>query len=325
MITTEEELVAALAAGGDIWCDSSVTIPLTAAMHVTVPCRIHGGQFTREAGPAFEVTTSHVEFRGVHITGGGRTFADLMNEAATFADLAALHASYEDMRWMNGTYDGTQKLIWVRGTRHAPLSNIRVHGCTLTRSLGDNVWLDWCTDSTVHHNHITRALYSGVMVVSGDRIDISHNHISDLGLSPGVINVYGIAATDVTNQLADRSRNITITANHVTLVDWEGIDTHGGERVTVVGNIVSGCPRGIAFVTGNDTRQAVPSRCLATGNTVDSAGARRPAREGISLAGRSGLGATGLISGNQVVGYSNPIWTYAWSPALSLVDGNVTA
>lgn len=321
-VSTQAELEAALLVGGDIWCADTL-IPLTDTMHVDVTARIHGGRFTRAHGAAFYVTANNVEFDRVTITGGGRTYSHVSAETSDYDGLAT-YATYDDVRWAGGGYDANEKLIWVRGTRAVPVTGLRIHDCTVTHSLADSMWLEWCEDAHIHHNTIRQALYSGILVISGNRIDISHNLVTDVELPPGKSNVYGIACTDLSGDISDRSRNITITANHVSLVDWEGIETHGGECITVVGNRVTGCPRGIAFITGNSTRTFVPSRCLATGNTIDAAGLRRPLREGISLSGLSGNGATGLISGNQVIGYTNPIWTNYWSPGLSLVDGNVT-
>ncbi|MGH3759470.1 right-handed parallel beta-helix repeat-containing protein [Actinophytocola sp.] len=294
MITTQDELVAALRVGGEIHCDSGVVIPLTETMRVTVPCRIIGGHFTREAGAAFEVTTSRVEFDGVRIEGGGP----------------------------DAGYDVTQKLIHVRGSKDDPITGVDVHGCRLEGSRGDNVWLEWCTACTVHDNMISRFLYSGIMVISGNRLTINGNVIADAPLTAGVPNTYGIALTDVTNVAADRSRHITVVGNHVSLIDWEGIDTHGGESLTITGNTVLGCPRGIALITGNATRVLAPTHCLVTGNVIDVAGARRPALPGIFLAGISGTPASATIVGNQIVGYRTPIHTSFWSRGETYIGNN---
>jgi hypothetical protein len=294
MITTEEELVAAVQNGGTVYCDSRVPIALSDTVPITEPTRVVGGHFTRDTGPAFDVTSSHVEFDGVRIDGGGR----------------------------DAGYDATQKLIYVHGTKGAPLTDIGVHDCRLDGSRGDNIWLEWVVASTVHHNVITRYLYSGVMVVSGDGLTIDANVIADAALSAGVANVYGIALTDLTNVAADRSRHITVSGNHVSLVDWEGIDTHGGESLTFVGNTVIGCPRGIALVVGNETRVLVPTNCVVSGNTVDATGARRPLLPGIILVGIANKPASGTITGNQIVGYPTPFHTSFWARGETFIGKN---
>jgi parallel beta-helix repeat protein len=296
VITTEQELIAALAAGGEVLCDSGITIALSQTMDVTVPCRIVGGRFTRSTGPAFEVTTSDVEFDGVHIAGGGTAAG----------------------------YDISQKLIYVRGTKGAALSGISVHHCTLTQSRGDNVWLEWCTGSAVHDNVITNYLYSGVMVISGIRITVSGNTIADAPLSSGVVNTYGVALTDLSNDAADRSRHCTVVGNTVSLVDWEGIETHGGDGLTITGNTVLGCPRGIALVVGNQTQTVAPTNCLVAGNTVNAAGMRQPQLAGIYLAGPANGPATAsaTVVGNQIIGYTTPFNTSSWDRGNTYVGNN---
>jgi hypothetical protein len=294
MITTQEELEAALLVGGEIRCDSGTVIALTETMRVGLPCRIVGGHFTRETGAAFEVTSSDVELGGVRIDGGGS----------------------------GAGYDLTQKLIHVHGTKNAPLTRIDVHDCRLDGSRGDNIWLEWCTASSAHANIISRYLYSGIMVISGDQLTINGNVIEDAPLTSGVANTYGIALSDLTGLAEDRSRNIAVIGNQVSLVDWEGIDTHGGENLTITGNTVLGCPRGIALVTGNETRTIAPTHCLVTGNTVNSAGARRPVLPGIFLGGIAGTLASATIVGNQVIGHPTAIHASFWSRGETYVGNN---
>ena len=275
LVRTQAELVAALAVGGDIRVDSSVTIALSAQMNVTLPTRITGGTFTRTTGAAFYITSSDVLLDSVKITGGG-----------------------------GSAYDSTQKLIYAKGTSGVPLKNVRICGCDLRSSRGDNVWLEWCTDSAVESNYMATFLYSGVLVLSGKRVLVANNVIRDSPLSAGVTNVYGIAVTDLDNTLAARSVDCTIVGNQISLIDWEGIDTHGGDGLTVVGNTVTACPRGIALVVGNETRVAAPTRCTVAGNTVNGAGVRQAIREGIFLGGIAGVPADGTVTGNHVTNHS---------------------
>lgn len=276
-IATQQDLQDALAAGGDVYCDPNSLITLDQPMQVRAATRIIGANIACPAGPAFQGSGSGISFDHVTITGAGLG---------------------------TGAYDATQKLIQLVGTKDAPLSGIDIHDCHLSGSLGDNVWLEWCTDSKVHHNTIEHYLYSGIMLISGTDIEVDGNIISDAPLTDGVVNTYGIAASDLTNIEADRSRDITITGNHVSLVDWEGIDTHGGLDMTITGNTVEGCPRGIALVTGNDSRLTTPWNCVVTGNTVDDIGCRRAPLAGVYLSGKSGTSASATITGNQVVGYT---------------------
>jgi len=294
LVTTRLELEAALVTGGEVYVSNDVTIELDTPVDVTVPTRLVGGTFHVFNGPGFVVTSSDVEFRRVTIRGGG-------------IDLP---------------YDQTQKLIHVFGTAAAPLSNVQIVDCRLTDSRGDNVWLEWCQRSTIRENVIEHFLYSGVMLLSVDRVQVSDNVIDDAPLTDGVVNTYGVAISDVVNTIAGRSTNVQVTGNVVSRIDWEGIDTHGGDVVSIVDNIVLACPRGIALVTGNATRLVAPTRCLVVGNTIDGADARRPLLYGIGLSGIAGVSASGTVVGNQILTYTVPFQLDYWARDLTYLAQN---
>jgi hypothetical protein len=295
MISTQAELEAALLAGGDIVCDSSVIIDLTATMQVIRPTRIRNGRFTRAAGAAFEITSSDVDLDDLEITGG-----------------------------VPAAYDITQKLIYANGGAAAPLHNICVRNCTLRGSRGDNIWLEWCVDALVESNNIAGYRYSGIMVISGHRIVVANNLVRDAALSAGVVNVYGIAVSDLDNNEAARSRDCSIIGNQVALIDWEAIDTHGGDGLTITGNHVTASPRGIALVTGNATRLFAPTNCLVSGNTVNAAGARVPLGYGVALAGIANKPASATVVGNQLIGFDaqTPILLNNWARGETYIGHN---
>jgi Right handed beta helix region len=274
-VRTQADLAAALLVGGTIEVDSSTTITLTAQLNVTQPTRITGGKFSVASGPAFYVTSSDVTIAGVTITGGGTS-----------------------------SYDSNQKLIYVKGTSSVPLSNICIRNCTLQSSRSDNVWLEWCSDSLVTANLIYTYLYSGVMVISGVRVSVTDNVIRDAPLSVGVVNNYGIAFTDLDNTSAARSRDCQAVGNMISYIDWEAIDTHGGSGISIVGNTIVACPRGIALVVGNASRLTAPTRCTVSGNSINGTGQRQVVREGIFLGGIAGVSADGTVSGNTVTNMS---------------------
>jgi hypothetical protein len=294
MVNNEADLRAALANGGEIHVDSSAVVTLSQTLEVTQPTKLIGGKFVKSSGPAFHITSSNVEFDGVQIAGG---------------EVAA-------------GYDDTQKLIYAQGTEAAPLGNLWLHECKLFGSRGDNIWLEWCRESNVTNNLIKRFLYSGIMVISGEGIIIQGNNVYDARMTGEVPNVYGIAVTDLDNTEAARSRDCTIIGNRVDQIDWEAIDTHGGDRITIVGNTVSRSPRGIALVTGNSTRLTAPTRCVVSGNNVDGAGTRRPIREGIWLGGIANVPADGVVTGNIVTNYPWTIGTPYVDRSKTYIGGN---
>lgn len=293
LVTTQAELEAALSVGGDVYCDSGVTINLTSRMDITHPTRLIGGKFTRSTGEAFRITSSNVEISGVSITGGG-----------------------------GSTYEQAQKLIRAVGTSSGRLSGINIHNCTMLYSRGDNIWLEWCEGANVSRNKIHHFLYSGVMVLSGIRCVVSENDIYDAPLTGSVLNTYGISFTDLDNTIAARSRNCIATGNVISLIDWEGIDTHGGESITISNNIVLGCPRGIALVTGNESRVTQPQRCVVTGNRIDGTGMRLTAREGITLAGIPGGIADALITDNTIDNNGAPFYLDYYDRGKTFIGSN---
>ena len=297
MISTLPELEAALAVGGDVVCDPTVTIDVTGGVTVGLRTRLLGGTFVCTSGPAITITSSNVEVSGVTITGGN-----------------------------DGVFDDTQRLIYALGTADDPLSCIDIHDCTLTNSAAHNIWVEWCEMSRIHHNTITHGLYSGVMVISGNGIGITDNDVSDFVIAPGQSNCYGIAVTDLANTSAARSQRVSIVGNRVALVDWEGIDTHGGQNIAVTGNIITGCHRSIALVVGNTTRTTAPTGCGVMGNIIDASAARVPADIGIFLSGAANLPATATIVGNHVTGYDGtgqqPIAAGFYNRADTHIGGN---
>ncbi|TDP98001.1 parallel beta helix pectate lyase-like protein [Labedaea rhizosphaerae] len=281
----------------DLVVEAKAELELHRPIVLDYPVRVTGGRFKVQDGPAFVIAASGVTLDSCTIIGG---------------------------RDENDSYSSAQKLIHATGTQERPLAGITVRGCRLWRSRADNVWLEWCVDSLVTNNVITEYLYSGVMGVSANRVVVSGNVIRDAPLSDGVVNTYGIAFTDLDNTEQARSRDCSAVGNQVSLIDWEGIDTHGGDGISVVANTVVGCPRGIALVTGNETRHAAPTRCVVSANTVNGAGSRRPVREAIFLGGIPNVPANATITGNHMTGHQSAFGglSYIDRPKTFIGDNN---
>lgn len=293
-IDNETDLRAALADGGEVRVDGSVTISLASPLVIDRPATLTGGVFTVDTSSAIEIASSDVTVQGVRITGPG----------------------------LGATYDGGQKLIHAQGCDTSPLERVAVRDCRLTGSRGNNVWLDWCRDTLVDGCHITEYRYSGVMVISGERVTARGCHIADAPLIDPVVNTYGVAVTDIDNTEAARSVNCTVSGNTVDRIDWEGIDTHGGDGLVVSGNTVTACPRGVALVVGNSTRETAPRNCVVTGNRIDGAGSREPVREGIHLAGIPYTPASGTVTGNHITGHAPPFHFGYIDRGATYVGGN---
>lgn len=273
---TQEEIESALLDGGEIYVDSSSVIHLSRPLYVNKPTKFRGGQFIVSSGPALIIGSSNVDVIGTQIYGANVFTASL---------------------------DESQKFIYAQGTQGAPLTNLSVLACRLYGSQKDNIRFEWCTDSIISSNLVKNFLYSGIMLLSCEGVTVTGNNVSNGLMKDPVKNVYGIMTSDLDNTEAARSRNISITGNRVHQIDWEAIDTHGGDGITITGNTVTASPRGIALVSGNLSRLTVPTRCVVTGNNIDASGSRIPSREGIWLGGISGNPACGVVTGNYVSGY----------------------
>ncbi|UVS81784.1 right-handed parallel beta-helix repeat-containing protein [Actinokineospora sp. UTMC 2448] len=292
-VTTEADLRAALRDGGDITADLAVELsePLELGVAGT---RVRGGRYRVDSGPAWVGWVSEVELAGMWVGGGRRG---------------------------SPVYDKAQRLIHLVGTEAARLAGVVVRDCRIGESRGDAVRLEWCVDSQVRGVVARGLLYAGVMVISGERVVVEGCTVTDAPLSPGVVNTYGIAVTDYANTEQARSRDCAVVGNTVSLIDWEGIDTHGGDGILVAGNTVQGCPRGVALVVGNETRTTAPTRCTVTGNSISARGMRVAQREGIVLGGLPRRAASAVVSGNRIDGYRRP---YLWGDYIGeiVVSGN---
>ena len=189
------------------------------------------------------------------------------------------------------------------GTSSAPLRRVTVDKVIIDKSRHQGVRLEWCEDVKVTGTSITDFQYGAVMLISVTRGEVSGCIIRN-GLQEGtLVNAYGIAATDLVNTVAGRSKDILITRNVVDNIPrWEGIDTHGGERITITDNIITRCRDGIAAVAGNSSRATAPKDLVISGNTIDSLGITSP-RSAIRLYGiTDGPQASAMVGPNTIRG-----------------------
>lgn len=278
-VNTEADLRAALLDGGDITVDTA--LDLATPLEITQPgTRVHGGRYRATDAPAWLILAGDAELRGAHLAGNLDT------------DPGVMHA---------------QRLVHAIGTQGEPLDSVRIVDCVARDTRGDAVRLEWCRDSRVTGLDAARIHYAGVMILSGDHVRVEDCTIADVRNPGEGTDCYGIAVTDIVNTDAARSRDCAVIGNSIRVCDWEGIDTHGGDGLTIVGNTITGSPRGIALVSGNASRITVPTRITVTGNSISTRGMRRPEREGIYLGGIPNNPATATIVANTVTGYTTPM------------------
>lgn len=292
MLTTRTEIETAITTGETAYVSNESEIVLDSPININNSTAIIGGKFVAPDGqPAFNVTSSGVAFDRTAIRGQGIS---------------------------TGRAAG-QKFINCTGEINNPLYEIIIDKVRLTDSASDNIWMENVKDSKIESSTIKDFIYSGVMLLSCDNVDVALNTIKDSALTTGVLNNYGIAASDIVNTVEGRSKNIRITSNHVENIDWEGIDTHGGSGIIVTGNAAINCGRGIALVVGNNTRITSPTDCVVTGNLVDGVDSLR---EGICLYGLSSAAADAIITGNKIKGHKIPIMIDYYNRSLTYIGHN---
>lgn len=294
-----------------------------AATGITVPV----GSTIGDIQAAFDTA----ETFGTRVVAAGTLFTDTTLEVKTSCDLTGLTINFTGVNApaivvsnSNVVIDGVTLIgpgntvlasdsrgIRAIGTVADPLREITIRNATITGFRQVGIWLQHVSGFTVENCQISDCQYAGVLgfsvfhgVVKGNRID----HITGAPLA------YGVTISKASEPLATapRSTDVTITGNVVTDVpNWEGIDTHGGERINISSNTVAGCRIGIAVVPAKDAPAVdevfAPLAVTVVGNTVDSLVDDGSSDFGISFTGayKGTLGqvyeyATGVISGNVV-------------------------
>ena len=262
-------------AGSTFTCPEGDRYKLTGPLNLTKPVTIEGGEFLpRTTGRGLNISASDVTIRG-----------------SRFTSTSAANP------------DASHQIIAAVGTSSAPLRGVTVDKVIIDRSRYHGVWLEWCEDVKVTGTTVTDFQYGAVMLISVTRGEVSGCIIRNGLQEGGLVNAYGIAATDLVNSVAGRSKDILITRNVVdNIPNWEGIDTHGGERITITDNIITRCRDGIAAVAGNSSRATAPKDLVISGNTIDSLGIST-ARSAIRLYGiTDGPQASAMVGPNVIRG-----------------------
>ncbi len=154
-------------------------------------------------------------------------------------------------------YDSREIGILVAGTASAPLRNVTIRNCTITRFGYAAIVIRYVENFRIENCHIRNAVYAGIMVISGTTGLIQDNLVQRIGVvgyQTMNMNSYGIALTDAGGTV---SRNISVISNTVEDVpQWHGIDTHGGRDIEIVANTIRRTNRAIFITTTTGGRRA---------------------------------------------------------------------
>lgn len=140
-------------------------------------------------------------------------------------------------------------------------TGLTVVGTEISQFGGHGIYAQFVDQINIQSCNIHDCGYAGAMFLSCNHGVFSDNTVTTI--APGVTsNMYGISLThDSTDYDTDPNAGTKeatnpfcwdwyVAGNHIEDINWEGIDTHGGYEIRVIGNVVYNTYGGIA-VTGS--------------------------------------------------------------------------
>lgn len=272
--------------GGGVLVFPQRTFIITARLDVAANTRIMGFyatlQQTTDGEGALNVLGDNVEIEALHLVG---------------PQFAALDA-------------GENAILCVGADVNNQILGLRVNNCRLETWGRAGVWMEFVREFSITNTQIEDVYYAGILGASVRQGHIGGNTILNVVGTP---LAYGIALTrnnDDSLSVMPRSGDVEVIGNVVrSVTNWEGLDTHGGERITFQGNVVRDCQTGIAIVAaddGSNVETFAPVDVIVSGNMVDSETGDGSRGNGIVFTGPDctpgspGEVATGAIVGNLV-------------------------
>jgi hypothetical protein len=144
----------------------------------------------------------------------------------------------------------------VRIARPLTLVGAVIDCSSFTGDTDYGIHIDKAHDVNLLGCEVGHVRYAGIMGISAWNVKVDGCKVHDIDENrqrTSDWNAYGIAASDYGS---NRSHDWTITNNVIDNVpNWHGIDTHGGQRITITGNTVHRCNRAI-FITDSDAAKA---------------------------------------------------------------------
>lgn len=138
----------------------------------------------------------------------------------------------------------------LQGSSGTPLVNIKIKNVEMHNFRGYGVRAEYVDQLEVSSNYIHDLVYVGVGLSSVNNFAVNKNFIKDLNQVALYVNSYGIFISHASNS-DPVCTNGSISYNNIDSVAlWEGLDAHGGDNVSMVGNIVTNTPKGITIGPG---------------------------------------------------------------------------
>ena len=210
--------------------------------------------------------------------------------------------------------------IGIRGSSAtAYLSNVTLSGNTISGWDGDGIFASFVHGFTFSNNAISNIWYAGIDGASLQNGQITGNQIQNVVGTP---NAYGIILSRSYGGLAQypRSSDVLVSGNTIQdIPNWEGLDTHGGQRIQFVNNVIRDVRNPIMVGDCPDASGGLPMFApldvTVSGNTIESGVTDGSQDVGIYFfganAGSGVLGSStelatgGVISGNTITGYGS--------------------
>ena len=208
----------------------------------------------------------------------------------------------------------TQKGILATGTDNDPaaptnLTDIKIINCKASNWGMYGINLTFVDGFEVRGCKVEDCEEGGIVGLSAVNGVIDGNYIDNITNSSAA---WGITMTRNTAGDFTRRplpRDIRITNNYVSNVTgWTGIDCHGGDRVSMIGNQVYDCFRGCTLaIFDNGTNIQASRDCKIIGNTMVNEGIATTAMgSGIVVSGStSSFGNRNTVIGNTVKGFGD--------------------
>lgn len=172
-------------------------------------------------------------------------------------------------------------IVHALGNKNTPLNDINITSCLLYGGKYSIVF-DFCDNSCISNCIIKNVDYTGIGLYSTRFIQVENNVISDINLSHNYDVSYGVTAT---YHYGDKKSTDIIISNNVVSNNpyWEGLGTHGGERIIFSNNTIENCWRGVSAVGDNHRDIMLCNEIVIEGNTITCS--KEPLSNGIVFTG----------------------------------------
>ena len=294
----QQAAIAAAPSGGTVVWPRGKTgcFKTTATLNIIKPLTLHG-----HPGACVLLATAHINL--FRVTSSNVTFTGLTMTGPQYA-----------------TYHRGENAVDVTGTFHprrhpTNIRNFRASNLKISGFGAAAIQLSYIDGFTVSNSTITNLPYAGIAALSAIHGTISGNMVSNItGIGSPGRNAYGIFAARLTDDLGNlrsqpNSANITISHNVIDGVPtWEGLDTHSGQNIALVRNIVNNTTYCISVggsKNSTGTYAYGSSNATVSGNSCKSGVTDGSRQAGIVFTGAPSSHSTGTLVGNSITGHGS--------------------